>query len=249
MMTMKAKKSTMNIPGKGKKRSDGRLPDELREMEARVGVVRRADGSAMVRMGKTIALAGVYGPRELHPKFLQNPEKGLLRCHYNMMSFSGSGERVKPGPSRRSREISMIIEKALVPVLNLEQYPNAVIDVFVELLQTDAGTRCAGVTAAALALADAGVPMRDVVSSVSVGLVNGQVVADLTKEEEDMEGTVDIPVAMLPRTGEFSLLQLDGEITQEQFQEALEMANRACQRISQMQQQALKERYRHAQSR
>ena len=62
------------------------------------------------------------------------------------------GERVKPGPTRRSRELGLIIEKALTPVLSLDQYPNAVIDVFVELLQTDSGTRCAGVCARLLGI-------------------------------------------------------------------------------------------------
>ena len=142
----------------------------------------------------------------------------------------------------------MIIQKALSPVLNLDQYPNAVIDVFIELLQTDSGTRCAGVCAAALALADAGIPMKDLVSSVSVGLVKGDVVADLTKEEEDVEGTVDIPVAILPRTGEFSLLQLDGEISQAQLKEALQMGKKVCLQIYDVQKKAIKERYHHAQN-
>ena len=230
------------------KRLDGRDYDQLREIEAKVGVIPRADGSAMFRIGKTTAIAAVYGPRELHPKFLQNPEKTVLRCHYNMMAFSGSGERVKPGPSRRSREISMIMEKALTPVLTLDQYPNAVIDVFVELLQTDSGTRCAGVSAAALALADAGIPMKDLVSSVSVGVVNGQVAADLTKEEEDIEGTVDIPVAVLPRTGEFTLLQLDGETSKDELLEAMQMGKKVCQEIYNIQKKALKERYHNAQN-
>src|SRR3989338_1268503 len=111
------------------KRVDGRKKDELRPMEAKAGVIENADGSAYFKIGKTAAYAAVYGPRELFPKFLQNPEKGLLRCNYNMMPFSGSGERVKPGPSRRSREISYVTENALKPVVNLEDFPNAVVDV------------------------------------------------------------------------------------------------------------------------
>ena len=113
-------------------RTDGRKPDQLREMEAKVGVIPRADGSAMFKIGNTIAYAAVYGPRALHPKFLQNPERGVLRCNYNMLSFSGKGNRVRPGPSRRSREISMLTEKALRPVLDLKAYPNQVIDGFVD---------------------------------------------------------------------------------------------------------------------
>src|SRR3989304_4009045 len=109
-------------------RKDGRKFDALRPIEAKVGIIKNADGSAYFKIGKTAAYAAVYGPRELFPKFLQNPERGLLRCNYNMMPFSGSGERVKPGPSRRSREISLVTANALLPVLNLSPYPNTVVD-------------------------------------------------------------------------------------------------------------------------
>ncbi|MEK6862390.1 MAG: exosome complex exonuclease Rrp41 [Nanoarchaeota archaeon] len=228
---------------KSKARIDGRTNDQLRPIEAKIGVVSRADGSAVFKIGKTIAYAAVYGPRALHPKFLQNPEKGILRCNYNMMSFSGSGERVKPGPTRRSREISMVTEKALVPVLSLEQYPNAVVDVYVELLQTDSGTRCAGISAAAMALADAGIPMKDLISSVSVGLVNGNSVVDLTKEEEDSEGAVDIALAVMPRKKEVTLLQLDGILSKDQLRKTLELGIKACEQIYKIQQNTLKEKY------
>ena len=161
------------------KRNDGRKPEELREMDAKVGVVPRADGSAMFKIGKTIAIAAVYGPRELHPKFLQNPATGILRCDYNMMPFSGHGERVRPGGSRRSKEISMVMENSLLPVLNLTDFPNSVVDVFIELPQTDAGTRCAAINAASMALADAGLEMKDLVTAVAIGKLDGKIIADL----------------------------------------------------------------------
>ena len=138
-----------------KQRIDNRGFDETRPIEAKVGVIKRADGSAMFRIGNTMAYAAVYGPRNLHPKFMQDPQTGILRCNYNMMPFSSSGERVRPGGSRRSKEISLVTEKALLPVLNLEDYPNAVVDVFIELPETEAGSRCAGICAASMALADA----------------------------------------------------------------------------------------------
>ena len=74
------------------KRYDGRDFKELRPIEAKAGVIKRADGSAYFKIGNTVAYAAVYGPRELHPKFLQNPERGILRCSYNMMPFSGQGD-------------------------------------------------------------------------------------------------------------------------------------------------------------
>ena len=128
-----------------KKRLDGREIDETRPIKAKTGIIKRADGSAFFQIGNTIAYAAVYGPRDLYPRFLQDPTKGVLRCRYNMLPFSGSGERVRPGGSRRSKEISMVTEKALLPVVNLDDFPNAVVDVFIELPQTDAGTRCAGI--------------------------------------------------------------------------------------------------------
>src|SRR3989338_5428173 len=184
------------------KRFSGRKFDEPREIEAKVGVIKRADGSAMFRIGKTLAVAAVYGPRNLYPKFMQNPEKGILRCNYDMFSFSVP-ERKRPGPTRRSQEISLVTQGALLPALNSEEYPNAVVDVFVEIIQADSGTRCAGICAASMALADAGIPMKDLVASISVGKVGDKIVVDLNKEEEDYEGgSTDIPVAVMPRNNE-----------------------------------------------
>ncbi|HII30104.1 exosome complex exonuclease Rrp41 [Candidatus Woesearchaeota archaeon CG08_land_8_20_14_0_20_47_9] len=227
------------------KRFDGRRADQMREIEARVGVIPRADGSAYFRIGRTIAYAAVYGPRNLYPRFLQDPSKGILRCRYNMMPFSGSGERVRPGGNRRSKEISMVTENALMPVLNLDDFPNAVVDVFIELPQTDSGTRCAGICAASMALADAGISMRDLVTSVSVGKVGSSLLVDLTYDEEayEDEPVSDVPVAILPRTGQISLLQMDGEIEKDELIRLLDMAKKACWGIYEVQKAALKERF------
>ncbi len=227
------------------KRFDGRDFGEPREMEAKVGIIPNADGSAMFKTGNTVALAAVYGPRELHPKFLQNPQKGVLRVHYNMMPFSGHGERVRPGGNRRSKELSMVIAKALTPVLDLDDFPNAVLDIFIEFPQTDAGTRCAGINAASMALADAGLHMKDLVTAVAVGRVDNQIVVDLTYDEEAYEeGTVaDIPVAVLPNSGNIALLQMDGDMTREGMKKALELAKKTAPILYEVQKKALKERF------
>lgn len=161
-----------------------------------------------------------------------------------MMPFSGHGERVRPGGGRRSKEIAMVMEKALAPVLNLKDYPNSVVDVYVELPQTDAGTRCAGITAAAMALADAGLEMKDLVAAIAAGKVGDKICIDLNYDEEAFEGgSADIPVAMLPGTGEVTLLQMDGIISRQELKQALEMAKKAIKRINEVQKQALKERF------
>ncbi len=225
------------------KRHDGRAWDELRQIEAKAGIIPRADGSAMFRIGHTVAYAAVYGPRELHPKFMQNPETGILRCRYNMMPFSGHGERVRPGGGRRSQEISMLISKALLPVLDLKEYPNAVVDVFVELPETDAGTRCAAITAAAMALADAGLLMKDLVAALSMGHYEGRIMADIDGYEDCEIGISDIPVAYIPSMDKFSLLQLDGEVSKDDLKNVLELAKKKALEIYRVQQEALKAKF------
>ncbi|MCX6708607.1 MAG: exosome complex exonuclease Rrp41 [Candidatus Woesearchaeota archaeon] len=225
------------------KRFDGRGMDELRPMSAKVGIIPRADGSAMFKIGKTVALCAVYGPRDLHPKFMQNPETGILRVNYNMMPFSGHGERVRPGGGRRSKEISMVIENALLPVLDLKEYPNSVVDVFVELPQTDAGTRCAGITAAAMALADAGLEMKDLVCAVAAGRCEDKIIVDLNYLEDSHEDGADVPVAVLPNSGKVTLLQMDGEVTREQIKEIIAKAKEACKKIYEVQKAALKAKF------
>lgn len=228
-----------------KKRLENRGFEETRKIEAKVGVIPRADGSAYFKIGNTWAYAAVYGPRNLYPRFLQNPQKGILRCNYNMMPFSSTGERVRPGGSRRSKEISMVTEKALLPVLNLGEYPNSVVDVFIELPQTEAGSRCAGICAASMALADAGLAMKDLVCAVSVGRVDDKLLVDLDYSEESYEDVpvADIPVAVLPNSGRISLLQMDGEISKEELMKVLELAKRTSKKIYEIQKQALKEKY------
>lgn len=227
------------------KRSDGRKLDELRPIEAKVGVIPNADGSAYFKIGNTTAYAAVYGPRDLYPKFLQNPKEGVLRCYYNMMPFSGAGDRVRPGGNRRSKEISLVTENALGPVIDLVQFPNAVVDVFIEFPQTDAGSRCAGICAASMALADAGFVMKDLVCAIAVGKVGDKFLLDLSYEEESLkeEEVSDIPVAMHLRDNKISLLQMDGTLKPADLKKALELARVGCKKIYEVQTQALKAKY------
>ena len=230
---------------KYEKRLDGRDWEELRPIDAKVDVIKEADGSAFFKIGKTAAYAAVYGPRNLYPKFLQDPSKGILRINYNMMPFSGTGDRVRPGPNRRAKEISMVTEKSFMSVVELDQFPNAVVDVFIELPQTDAGSRCAGICAASLALASAGIPMKDLVGAVAVGKVADKIVVDLDYAEEAYaDGEVaDIPVAYVPTQDKITLLQMDGIVEKEQLMEALEKSKKAAMKIIEIQREALKAKY------
>jgi exosome complex component RRP41 len=221
-------------------RLDGRRVDEIRPMKVEMGVLSRADGSCYLEWGNNKVLAAVYGPRELHPRRMQKPNEVLVRYKYNMASFSVE-DRIRPGPSRRSTEISKVSGEAFEPVVMTQYYPGAVIDVFAEVLQADAGTRTAAINAATLALADAGIPMKGLVSACAVGKVDGQLVLDLNKPEDNY-GQADLPVAMT-QDGEITLLQMDGHLTPEELEEGLEMVKKGCQQILEIQREALVSRY------
>lgn len=222
-------------------RTDGRKLDELRPIRLEVGNLSRADGSAYIEHGRNKIVAAVYGPRELHPRHLAQSDQALLRVNYRMATFSVS-DRKRPAPSRREHEISMVLRQALEPMLFLKMYPRAAIDVFIQVLEADGGSRCASATAAALALADAGIPMRGLVAGCASGKIDGEIAMDMN-DIEDKIGEADVPVVMCPERGEITLLQMDGKLTQKELAKALQMAEEGIHRIHEMQKAVLLEKY------
>ena len=221
-------------------RNDKRKDNDFREVKIKLNVVKAALGSCYFEMGKTAVLAATYGPQDVKPKHLENPEKGILMCNYNMMPFSVSGERKKPGYDRRSVEISKVVKESLEPAIFLEEYTKCLINIDIQILQADAGTRVVAINAAALALACAGISMRDIVSAVSVGRANGKILIDLTKEEEDAEDAIDTPIAIMPNSGEITLLQMDGIASVLDMKKIIKQGKEACLKIAELQRNALK---------
>lgn len=222
-------------------RVDGRRWDELRPIRMEVGILKNADGSAYIEFGKNKIVAAVYGPKEVHPKHEVLPDRALIRCRYHMAPFSVE-ERKNPAPSRREIEISKVIREALEPALITEDYPRTAIEIYVEVLQSDGGSRVAGITASSLALADAGINMRDLVVGCSAGIIDGHVVLDLN-DIEDKEGSGDMPVAFMPNLNQITLLQVDGIYTKENFKKALELALQGGRKVYEIQRQALLHKY------
>ncbi len=222
-------------------RIDGRRLDQLRPIKLEVGVLDKADGSAYIEQGKNKILVAVYGPREAHPKHIAMPERAVIRCRYHMAPFSVD-ERKSPAPSRREMELSKVIRESLESVVLTDLYPRTTIDLFIEVLQSDGGSRCAGITAASLALADAGIPMREIVAACAVGKIQGKMTLDLS-DAEDKYGEADLPVALVPNAGMVTLLQMDGSLTPGEFEHGLTMALDACRTIHTMQRDALKKKY------
>ncbi len=238
---MGGQKKTAQLIDSNGLRVDGRRIDELRPIKLEVGILDKADGSAYIEHGKNKILAAVYGPREAHPKHIALADRAVVRCRYHMAPFS-TDERKSPAPSRRELELSKVIRESLEPSIMSEYFPRATIDIFIEVLQADAGTRCAGITSAALALADAGIPMKELVAGCAAGKIEGKVVLDLS-DIEDKQGEADLPVALMARSNVVSLLQMDGSLTPDEFNQAFEMATEACRKIYEMQREALKTKY------
>ncbi|MFX1480338.1 MAG: exosome complex exonuclease Rrp41, partial [Promethearchaeota archaeon] len=223
------------------KRLDGRDLTELRNIKMDVGVIKNADGSAYLEWGNNKIFAAVYGPREVHPHHLAKPDRGVLRVFYRMATFSVF-DRKRPAPGRREKEISMIVADCLEPILFLELYPGTSFEVFIEVIDADGGTRCASTTVAALALADAGIPMKSLVSAVAVGKIDGKRVVDLSGIE-DKAGEADLPCAITWYNEEISLLQFDGDMNLEEMSDFLDLAKEALGKIHQVQLDALRSKY------
>ena len=151
-------------------------------------------------------------------------------------------ERKSPAPSRREVELSKVIRETFEPAIFLEKFPRTSIDLFIEVLQADGGTRCAGITVASLALADAGIPMRDLVVACAAGKADGHLVLDLN-DIEDKEGEADVPVAYMPNFDAIGLLQMDGQLTIDEFKEAMDLALDGCRQIYAVQKESLKAKY------
>ncbi|MHB8360678.1 MAG: exosome complex exonuclease Rrp41 [Thermoplasmataceae archaeon] len=233
--------SDIKLLDKNGLRLDGRNDMELRPIRIETNVLERADGSAYIEWGGNKIIVSVYGPREAYPKHTQDIDKSIIKARYNMAAFSVD-ERKRPGPDRRSVEISKVISEALSSAVMVEQFPRTQVDVFIEVIQADAGTRIAGLTAASVALAAAGVPMRDMVVGCTAGKIEGKIVLDLSKEEDNF-GQADLPMAVLSRSGEVVLVQMDGDMSVEEFNLASDMILDATKRIAQIQRDALVARY------
>ena len=223
------------------KRIGGREKDEMRETTMEADVLSEADGSAMVEVGNTRVIASVFGPQDLHPKHLIESDRAVIKMRYNMAPFSVD-DRMSPGPNRRATEIGLVAKRALEPAIEMEKFPKTGIDISMEIIESDGGTRAAGITAASLALADAGMPMKGLVSATAAGVVDDTVVLDVIGKE-DKEGNADIPIATINGGDEVTLLQMDGDLTKEQVDECISLAREGCADLDQMQREALRDVY------
>ena len=238
---MGGREATMVLLDENGIRCDGRRIDEPRRIMIKAGGLKNADGSAYIEFGDNKILVGVFGPRDVHPKHMSNTDTGILRVRYHMEPFSVT-ERKNPAPSRREIEISKVIKEALEPAVMLEKFPRTAVDVFIEVLQADGGTRCAALSAASVALADAGIPMRDLVAACAAGKVADTVILDVNNEE-DQAGQADMPIGYMPNQEKITLLQLDGVLTPDEYKQCVEIGIKGCKMVYDLQKTALHTKY------
>ena len=224
------------------KRTDGRGQEDLRNLRIEVGVIPEADGSSYVEWGGNKIVCGVYGPRECIPRHEASPYHALVKCRYMMSPFASLEEHSRSGPSRRSTELSKVIREVFENLVMSEKFPNTQIDVYIDVLQAEGGTRTASVTAAAVALANAGIPMKDMVSAVAVGKAGDLLALDLNKIEDNF-GQSDMPIAISHRDRKILLVQMDGLLTRDEIAKILGMAERGCDQVNRIQADALRRFY------
>jgi exosome complex component RRP41 len=227
---------------KNGKRLDGRDFGELRPLKITASPLENAGGSAYIEWGNNKVIAGVYGPKEANPRHLADATKAVIKCRYMMAPFSSLSEHGRSGPNRRATEISKVIRNVFENVVMTKEYPGSQIEVYMEILQGDGGTRVAAITAASVALAASGIPMKDLPYAVSVGRIGEHLTIDFDMIEDNYSDS-DIPMAIAPRNNEILLLQMDGDMTKQQIMDAIQMGIDAGKKIVPIQKEALRKAY------
>ncbi len=189
-------------------RSDGRQENWIRPMEMNLGYIKHAEGSVLISLGdtKVICTASV---EDRVPLFLKDTGEGWITSEYGMLPRSTNlrvqRESMRGRPSGRTLEIQRLIGRCLRPVVDRNSIGEKTIMIDCDVIQADGGTRTASITGAYVALAlallklmEGGVisepPLLGMVAAVSVGVLEGAAVLDLTYEE-DSTAHVDMNVA------------------------------------------------------
>jgi ribonuclease PH len=235
-------------------RPSGRRADELRNVRIARGYTRHAEGSVLISAGDTQVLC-TASVEDGVPPFLKGTGQGWLTAEYGMLPRSTHTrtrrEAAEGKQSGRTQEIQRLIGRSLRSVTDLALLGERTIRVDCDVLQADGGTRCAAITGACVALADAlrwcreqglvaGEPLKDFVAAVSVGVVDGVPVLDLDYAEDSACET-DMNVVM---TGAGGFVELQGTaegapFTRAQFDALIALAETGIAHLIAEQEQAL----------
>jgi len=212
-------------------RSNGRPNDKIRDLKITRNFLKFPDGSVLVEMGETKVICGV-SVEERVPPFLKNSGKGWLTAEYSMLPRATPSRTVREAVTGkvggRTHEIQRLIGRALRAVVNLDVIGERTLWVDCDVIQADGGTRTASITGAFVALVEAlwsmkkrglieKIPLRDSIAAVSAGLINGEILLDLTFQE-DSSAEVDMNFVM---TGKGLLIEVQGTAEKTPFSKEL----------------------------
>ena len=235
-------------------RTDGRADDQLRPVNITRNFLKYAEGSCLIEMGDTRVLCAASIDESV-PPFLKGSGSGWVTGEYGMLPRAGTErskrEATRGGQGGRTFEIQRLIGRSLRAVTELRSLGERTIIVDCDVLQADGGTRTASVTGGYVALVDAlrglqqravfrALPLIDAVAAVSVGIVQGEVLLDLTYEEDSM-ASVDMNVVA---TGASRLVEVQGTaegtpFSREQMNHLLDLAQLGIKQLLQAQKAAL----------
>jgi ribonuclease PH len=235
-------------------RSFNRTAEQLRPVKLHRGFTRHAEGSVLIEMGHTRVLCNA-SVEEKVPAFLKGKGQGWVTAEYGMLPRAthtrGAREAAQGKQSGRTQEIQRLIGRSLRAATNLVTLGERQITIDCDVLQADGGTRCASVTGAMVALADAiaklrsggalaADPLKDFVAAVSVGMVDGVAMLDLDYSEDSACGT-DMNVVM---TGSGAFVEVQGTaegepFTREQMSRLIDLAAAGTKELVRLQREAL----------
>ena len=235
-------------------RASGRASDKIRDLKISKSFLKYAEGSVLVEMGETKVICGVSIEDKV-PPFLRNSGKGWLTAEYSMLPRSthtrSTREAVQGRIGGRTHEIQRLIGRVLRAIVNLDVIGEKTIWIDCDVIQADGGTRTASITGGYVALVDAlwnmkrrgvidKIPLRDSVAAISVGLVNGEIILDLSYEE-DSRAEVDMNFVM---TGKGMLIEVQGTaektpFSKDHFDTMYQYALKGINEITRVQKQAL----------
>ncbi|KAL6779350.1 hypothetical protein ACKKBG_A11975 [Auxenochlorella protothecoides x Auxenochlorella symbiontica] len=210
------------------KRLDGRDNEEFRTLFLNCGTISQASGSSYVELGSTKVMVGVYGPRQ-SDRWMKYSEQGSLDCDVRLATFA-TRQRGRPIQTQLEKELSAQLETALSASVLLHTFPKAVLDVQCLVLEAGGSVLAAVIAAATLALADASIELRDLVSAASVSRVQGIQLLDPTAEEEYRE-EAGLVLSFMPCLNQITSLTSHGVWSKDELRDAVELAMGACEEI------------------
>lgn len=199
------------------------------------GILSNARGSAYIEMGRTKVIVAVFDPREI-PKNNKFKEQGDLYCDFKFAPFSCT-KRKPPTPDAEEKSLALAMKRALQPVVCRYTFPNFQVDIFANVLENDGSALAAAITAAGLAIANAGIPTYDVITASTIAIHGDRFLLDPTAAEEEycaLKGNTHgtITIAQLPSLEQVSEMYLSGYLSPEGLKKACEMATKANNEIS-----------------